>query len=357
MELQCKLGPRSATVALQQDLSVDALRVAIRSAFELGEDAELKILAKGKAIATDVQVGALASGSKLMVMASKAAERAAVDEAPRERMRGFEEDDLRQRTGAVGKAASGAGAVFKTRSAEPTYRFHRLQPLAVLPAGVTPGVPAAQQRLKELAEDPAILAIMKRHKFQVGQLSEMPPEGQVGVSAECLMGLNKNAGQEILLRLRTDDGQGLRPYQSVIPVLLHELTHNVWGDHDNNFKTLCSELTKEYKELQEPGYPATRSDASAASGSGQGSAGHVLGGGGAASMVEARAKAFGFYKPVAASGSAAAAPTAAEASEAMDVTDAQASGSGGNEIGGNCACGKCSGTFDEQCGRCEVNEG
>ena len=32
-------------------------------------------------------------------------------------------------------------------------------------------------------------------------------------------------------QLETDDGQGLRPYMAVVPVLLHELTHNVWSDH------------------------------------------------------------------------------------------------------------------------------
>merc|ERR1719231_1841142 len=225
-------------------------------------------------------------------MSSKRAERAAVDDAPRERMRGFEEDDLRLRTGSVGQTATGAAAVYKTREAGPTYKFHALKPLPVLPPGVTPGVSAVQQRLKELSEDPGILAVMKRHQFQVGCLSEMPPDGKVGVDSECVMGLNQNAGQEIFLRVRTDDGQGLRPYQSLVPVLLHELTHNVWSGHDNNFKMLCSQLTREYKELQEPGYPETRSDALAVSSSS--GAGHVLGGGSAASMAEARARAFGF---------------------------------------------------------------
>merc|ERR1719164_84251 len=187
----------------------------------------------------------------------------------------------------------GAAAVNKTRSEGPTYKFHALKPLAVLPPGVTPGVSAVQQRLKELSEDPGILGVMKKHQFQVGCLSEMPPDGKVRVDSECVMGLNQNAGQEIFLRVRTDDGQGLRPYASIVPVLLHELTHNVWSGHDNNFKKLCSQLNREYKELQEPGYPATRSDAHAASASGS-SDGHVLGGGSGASMAEARAKAFGF---------------------------------------------------------------
>jgi len=343
MQLQCKLGARTASLTLQ-DLTLDALRAAIRETFEPGEDAELKILAKGKALSTDDQVATLAPNTKLMVMHSKAFERAAVNEAPRERMRGFEEDDLRLRTGSVGKAATGAAAVYKTRSDGPTHKFHALKPLSVLPPGVTPGVSAVQQRLKELSEDPGILGVMKRHDFQVGCLSEMPPDGKVGVDSECVMGLNKNAGQEIFLRVRTDDGQGLRSYQSLVPVLLHELTHNVWSGHDNNFKTLCSQLTRDYKEMMEPGYPATRSDALAASASGSSdaAAGHVLGGGGAASMAVARAKAFGFklYTTPGLS--------EAEAAGAMDIVDAQADA--------GCVCGKCViATKPTRCGK--VSEG
>ena len=141
------------------------------------------------------------------------------------------------------------------------------------------------------------------------------------------MGLNKNAGQEILLRLRTDDGSGLRPYHSVIPVLLHELTHNVWSEHDNRFKALCSQLEREYKELAEPGYPATRTDANASS-SGAEDGGNMLGGASTTSMAEARAKAFGFYQP---------------ATPSTDQADMS---------GGACACGICG--QPEQCGVCEA---
>lgn len=35
--------------------------------------------------------------------------------------------------------------------------------------------------------------------------SEMPPEGKVGVSPVCILGVNINRGQEVSLRLRTDD--------------------------------------------------------------------------------------------------------------------------------------------------------
>jgi len=345
MDLQCKLGPRSVSLVLHES-TLDALRAAIREAFELAEDADLKILAKGKALSTDAQLRALAPNIKLMVMSSKASDRAAVDAAPRERMRGFEEDDLRQRTGSVGGAASGAAAVYKTRSIGPTYRFHALKPLPALPPGVTPGISVVQHRLKQLSEDPGILGVMKKHQFQVGCLSEMPPDGHVGVDSECVMGLNKNAGEEIFLRVRTDDGQGLRPYQSLIPVLLHELTHNVWSDHDNRFKTLCSQLTREYKELQEPGYPSTRSDGLDALGSGFGeeAAGHVLGGGGAATMAEARAKRFGFQFYTTPS------PTDATTSDAMDVAGAQAQA--------GCVCGRCAITSEsKKCGSCKAPKG
>jgi hypothetical protein len=37
-----------------------------------------------------------------------------------------------------------------------------------------------------------------------------------------------------LLRLRTDAYDGFRLYSEVRRVLCHELTHNVWGDHDDN---------------------------------------------------------------------------------------------------------------------------
>ena len=54
-------------------------------------------------------------------------------------------------------------------------------------------------------------------------------------------GVNINAGQEISLRLRTDDLRGFRRYDRIRETLIHELTHMVWGDHDNNFKELNSQ--------------------------------------------------------------------------------------------------------------------
>ncbi len=76
---------------------------------------------------------------------------------------------------------------------------------------------------------------MEKYQFSVPLLSEMYPEGKVGVDPVCVMGLNKNKGQEILLRLRTDDLRGFRKYEWVLEVLWHELAHNRFSDHNAEF--------------------------------------------------------------------------------------------------------------------------
>ena len=43
----------------------------------------------------------------------------------------------------------------------------------------------------------------------------------------CVLGLNVNKGQEIKLRLRTDDLQGFRKRLTIMKTLCHELAHNV----------------------------------------------------------------------------------------------------------------------------------
>lgn len=68
---------------------------------------------------------------------------------------------------------------------------------------------------------------------------------QVGISASCILGYNVNAGQEISLRLRTDDLRGFRKYERVRETLLHELAHMEYGEHDVRFKELNSRLGRE----------------------------------------------------------------------------------------------------------------
>jgi hypothetical protein len=108
-----------------------------------------------------------------------------------------------------------------------SYRFHTISPLPHLPH------PAEAQRLLErLASDLAIVHIMQSHQYTVGLLSELAPHEHPDK-----LGVNVNRGQEIRLRIRTDRYDGFRIYSEVRRVLCHELTHNVWGDHDDN---VCS---------------------------------------------------------------------------------------------------------------------
>lgn len=108
--------------------------------------------------------------------------------------------------------------------AESKYEFHRIEALNHLP-----DPPAARTLLTRLANDPAIRHVMQKHSLAVGVLTELAPHEHPN-----LLGLNVNAGQAIKLRLRTDRYDGFRLYGDVRKVLCHELTHNVWGDHDDN---------------------------------------------------------------------------------------------------------------------------
>lgn len=69
--------------------------------------------------------------------------------------------------------------------------------------------------------DKGIVGIMKLHQWRVGSLIELSP------AEKSILGYNRNKGQLIALRLRTDDLEGFRHYDAVRKVLLHELAHNV----------------------------------------------------------------------------------------------------------------------------------
>lgn len=118
-----------------------------------------------------------------------------------------------------------------------------------------PGIelnPPASQALKimhMLACDPGIIAIMNKHRWRVGIMTEMAPVGYVGISPKCILGFNKNHGEEISLRLRTDDLKGFRKYESIKKTLLHELAHMVYSEHDSNFYALDKQLNHEASNL------------------------------------------------------------------------------------------------------------
>ena len=122
---------------------------------------------------------------------------------------------------------------------EAVFAFHAIEPLPYLP-----NPDKSRRFLERLAADPGIKASMRMHKFSVGMLTEMNPAEHTTRESRTL-GLNRNRGEVIELRLRTDAYDGYRDYKVIRKTLCHELTHNVWGDHDRNFWDLCKEIERE----------------------------------------------------------------------------------------------------------------
>jgi hypothetical protein len=102
----------------------------------------------------------------------------------------------------------------KSTSSTPdsTYTFHRIIPLPHLPNS-----DAARALLDRLVHDRGIIAIMKRYKWSVGALVEMDPAEHTYVDHKTL-GLNRNKGEVIELRIRTDEYAGFRQYRCTVPV-------------------------------------------------------------------------------------------------------------------------------------------
>lgn len=159
------------------------------------------------------------NGFKVQMLSTSKGELNALEKVESEQQR--KERILRERAAKPQyKVRSTASASSSTLS----YRFHSITPLSYLP-----DPPSAKTVLERLANDAAIQDVMQKHKFSVGHLTELSPREHPN-----LLGLNENAGQEIRLRLRMMDLSGFRAYGEIRRVLLHELTHNVWGGHDNN---------------------------------------------------------------------------------------------------------------------------
>ncbi|ETV90809.1 hypothetical protein, variant [Aphanomyces invadans] len=124
--------------------------------------------------------------------------------------------------------------------ASTTYKFHAIETLPNMPNEAT-----ARNILESLATDPGILAVLAQHKWHVGALVEMFPDGKVGVDPVCVLGLNENKGQRIRLRLRTDDLLGFRKFLTIKQVLFHELSHNDVSDHNPEFYQLMRQVEAE----------------------------------------------------------------------------------------------------------------
>ncbi|KAI1431801.1 WLM domain-containing protein [Xylaria sp. CBS 124048] len=126
---------------------------------------------------------------------------------------------------------------------ESQYTFMAVRPLPNLPQ---PGRSLAL--LERLKADPGIRTVMRTHKFSVGLLTEMEPLSNTTSNHEGtsrILGLNRNKGEVIELRLWTDAYDGYRDYKTIRNTLCHELAHNVHGPHDRKFWDLCHQIERE----------------------------------------------------------------------------------------------------------------
>ncbi|XP_033513106.1 uncharacterized protein [Nicotiana tomentosiformis] len=152
------------------------------------------------------------------------------------RIVGFDEEEKRSRQ----RISNGLQSSLKLPQGP--YVFCDFRTLHLPGVELNPPASKALKLMHKLAADPGIVAIMNKHRWRVGIMTEMAPEGYVGVSPKCILGFNKNHGEEISLRLRTDDLKGFRKYDSIKKTLLHEFAHMVHSEHDANFHTLDKQV-------------------------------------------------------------------------------------------------------------------
>ncbi|PIA36911.1 hypothetical protein AQUCO_03200104v1 [Aquilegia coerulea] len=140
------------------------------------------------------------------------------------RIAGFDEEEKRIRQRMSSRPNS------SLKLPQGAYIFCDFRTLHLPGIELNPPASEALKRMHMLAADPGIVAIMNKHRWRVGVMTEMAPVGYVGISPKCLLGLNKNHGEEISLRLRTDDLKGFRKYESIKKTLLHELVSYLFWD-------------------------------------------------------------------------------------------------------------------------------
>ncbi|KAL8922504.1 MAG: hypothetical protein Q9208_005126 [Pyrenodesmia sp. 3 TL-2023] len=148
----------------------------------------------------------------------------------------------RQRSFPVKSATPNRHRDWRKAQDEATYTFGTIVPLPYLP-----NPEKSRRYLERLRNDAGIKASMRKHKFSVGVLTEMNPAEHTTHDSRTL-GLNRNKGEAIELRLRTDAYDGYRDYKIIRKTLCHELAHNVYGEHDRNFWDLTKAIEKEVEE-------------------------------------------------------------------------------------------------------------
>lgn len=233
----------SHTVFLPSDAPISALHSRLELLTSVPPSLQ-KLIYRGKKIqhrqddtdseATITQAG-LRDGTKVQMLGSTVEELGQLNAADSAHQR--KEQILRERALKPQVKLRSTGS---SSTSSHQYRFHRIESLTHLPRPET-----ATECLTTLSKDPAVLHVMQKHHFSVGLLTELAPHEHPG-----LLGLNVGSGATIKLRIRLDTYDGFRPYLEVRRVLCHELAHNVWGEHNNDFKELNSQLNREVAEFE-----------------------------------------------------------------------------------------------------------
>ncbi|KAF5312787.1 hypothetical protein D9619_002813 [Psilocybe cf. subviscida] len=110
-----------------------------------------------------------------------------------------------------------------------------------------PNADKALHMLQRIAS--LVKPIMRKRSWVLPVLSEFFPD------SPNLLGLNVNMGQKILVRLRPPfSPDTFMSEEDVVQTMLHELTHNVHGPHDDKFYKYLAGLQDEYDALQRSGY-------------------------------------------------------------------------------------------------------
>jgi len=291
IDLHVQNGRNSHNVEIHPDAPLSDLLSHLESLTSIPEELQ-KLIFKGKIVNTDPsnhgrslnQLG-ITSTSKLTLLGPSPEQLSQLRRV---------ENTARIRNANISKGAPKVrSTVAPITMEELNYRFHEVD--------ILPNEPHEEKRremLDNLAADPAVRDVMVKERFSVGLLGELHPHRD-----PTILGVNKNAGETIHLRLMTDDLTGLRSYNTIRRVLLHELAHNQFGPHDNDFKELNSKLNKmvvSFEAARNGGHTLSGEDAhpwepaeerpnssSSASGAFEGE-GQRLGGDGNASWLERR---------------------------------------------------------------------
>ncbi|KAI8320982.1 WLM-domain-containing protein [Martensiomyces pterosporus] len=231
---------RAVEFALDTNTTVAELKEVIAEEFGV-EPGNQRLLPRGGRGTltrdTDAVSAAIPSGTKVVLVGTATRDLQALATQVEKRQLGRQNYE---------KFKTRASDIYTTRShnvrtlgdSEDEYTFHGFETLPNLSQR-----DKAMGILHRLAKDEGVRQIMKKRQYKVGILRELHPFERT------ILGYNRNRGEVIALRLRTDDLEGFRDYLSIRTVLMHELAHMVWDEHDERFRRLNSEHCREVIEL------------------------------------------------------------------------------------------------------------